>query len=310
MAIMANACASKGEKEDLGGGLFNSVDSDIIVMRAGDKDPIISQNSRMKWLDIKKSEKDEIRRMQILLATGDSLEAEREARKFLQGKPGDIEATLVLASSLAQSRQYELADYFAQTLEKFPQVKPNALNIRGLAVLLGATREQDFRKAQDIFLQAHKGNPKQIAAGLNLGALYLETGNANGALGIYQETSVRCSKCTEALMGYGIAALRAYKFKDAENAFNEVIGRSKRNGAALYHLGLVYLKGSNNKVKAEATLKRVLQEDVAASTELKQRAQLILKQLKGESTDTSDGFLDVNFGGDDRTEDILTGTAK
>jgi hypothetical protein len=264
----------------------------------------------MKWLELKKTEKNEIRKMHAMLATGGSLDAEREARNYLQAKPGDIDGILVLASALAQSRQYELADYYAQLLEKNPQTKAHALNIRGLALLLNADSEVEYRAAQNELLAAHKANSRQIAAGLNLGTLYLEIGNASAATGIFQETSVRCSKCQPALLGYGIASLRSQKYKDAESAFEELLGKNKNDAMATYHLALTYLLGSKNKTKAEATLKRLLQDDTQGSSDLRQRAQVVLKKIKGDKDEGTDSFLDSNFGGDDKTEEILTGNGK
>jgi thioredoxin-like negative regulator of GroEL len=303
-------CNSTGNKEDLGGGLFSSVEGEIVVMRAGDKDPVISQFPRMKWLELKKTEKGPIRKMQAMLATGASLDAEREARSYLQGNPGDIDGILVLASALAQSRQYELADYYAELLEKNPETKAHGLNIKGLATLIGASSAADYRTAQNELISAHKANPKQIAAGLNLGALYLEIGNANAAVGIYQETSVRCSKCQPALLGYGIASLRSQKYKDAETALTDILIKNKNDGMANYHLALVYLLGQKNKSKAETVLKRLLQDETQGSSELRQRAQAILKKIKGDKDLTDDGFLDANLGGDEKTEEILTGHGK
>lgn len=305
--IFLTNCSGTSDKSDLGGGVFTGIDPAIVVMRTADKDALMSRHSRTKWIELKKTSKGEISKMHAMLATGAAIDAERSARNYLQTKPGDLDTLLVLATALTQSRQFELAEYYTAMLDKKSETKAHALNIRGLALLTNANTEADYRAAQGALLASHKADRQQIAAGMNLGTLYLELGNPTEALGIFQETSQRCARCAAAVLGYGVAALRIKKYKDAESAFNEVLKKNANNYQAIYYLALTQFYGGKNKVKAENTVKRILQSEAQGTSEIRQKAQMLVKYIRGEGTEPDDGVLDTSFGGDDKTENILTG---
>ncbi|MEZ4741444.1 MAG: hypothetical protein R3B45_03210 [Bdellovibrionota bacterium] len=304
-----SACSTQN-KEQLGGGLFNSVDDNIVIIKAGSQYSTISPYSRQKWLDIQKSEKNELKKIQGLLALGKSLEAERKVRKYLAANPNQPEAILTLASSLAQSRQYDLAAYYASIIENHPKLSSHALNIIGLSRVANARSVREYKLAEQTFVKAINSNKKEIAAGLNLGQLYLEIGNSNAAVSTFRTTSIRCAKCQPALLGYGISSLRLSKFKNAEDALKDIIDRDTDDIPALYYLALVYQFGLKNNKKAETTLAKIADSDRPGYTDLRQRAQALMRKIKGEKQSTDDKFANKEIGGDARTEEVLTGESK
>jgi tetratricopeptide (TPR) repeat protein len=288
------ACTSLGRKnvnasEPVSGeGSTNtSSSSDVatqVVGQVAQNDAVFSRHDRDYWLGIRSNAKGPLTKARAALATGEADAAANLARSYLAKNPGNTDALIVLAGALAMSRKYELAAYYAGLVDKAQPGHPVALNIKGLATMLSPnSRATDLRLASEYFKASFSANDAQIAAGLNLGYLQLEQGDAAAALDTFKEVERRCQECMPSLMGVGVAANRVGKYDLARDSFQTVLDKKPNNGAALYHLALVYKKGYNDKKQAEKTLSKLLANQASGDAYMREKAQTVLREIKGQA---------------------------
>jgi tetratricopeptide (TPR) repeat protein len=282
LVSVAASCVTIGKQDVKNSNLFETTPDRIVVQRIDDPSPVLSPYGRNYWLDARGARDTSLKRIHALLATGEGLAAEKDARKYLISHPGDIEGMTALASALAQSGQYDLAAYYARIVASKLPDNPHSLNIQGLALLVNGGRIDELKRAESLFQRAFDSSQAEVAAGLNLGWLYLELGNPANALKVFEQVQSRCLDCTAALMGYGIASKRVGNFDESRVAFERVLKKKKDDSEALYHLGLVYRDGLNNKLKAEEMLKRVLASNTG-NAGIKEKASTVLGTLRGEN---------------------------
>lgn len=255
-----------------------------VVQQQGQKEPVVASQSRSYWLDMRQA-KAVLPRIDGALATGESQAAVDLARGYLAKHPGDAHAMTVLAAALALSRNYDLAAYYASVVERQHPGDAVALNIKGLAMMLQPkARASDYLRAADYFQRAMDADQSQIAPGLNLGGLQLEMGNAQAAALTFAKTAARCGGCTAANMGLGIAQERLKKHDAAVASFNAILGKSPNHAGALYNLALVYKNGYNDSKLAEKYLDQLLRKAKTRDPRLKDRAQTVLRSIKGEAS--------------------------
>ncbi|MEZ4741636.1 MAG: tetratricopeptide repeat protein [Bdellovibrionota bacterium] len=284
VAYLTSCTTTSGSQNsnDISNDIFDTTTEKVVIQKVGEKDPVVSPHDRNHWLKLRSTNDLSIKKIYGLIATNESLAAERAARKFLEKNPGSVEGLTALATALAISGQYDLAAYYSKLLTKKLPDNPHSFNIKGLAVLNSATRMEDYRKAESYFQRAFESSKAEIAAGLNLGQLYLELGNSNTALEIFASTSERCHSCIPAQMGYGIAAKRMGKSSEALAAFKNVIKDDKEFAPAWYHMALVYKNSLSDQKKAEESLKQVLSMQTADNS-IKDLAHTLLRSIKAEN---------------------------
>jgi tetratricopeptide (TPR) repeat protein len=304
-AIQLSSCATTGNDKIEGlesKNIFAAKADQVVVQKIGKKKPVISPYGSSHWIKNRESKSMTIQTIQGMLATNEALGAERLARKYLAKNPGDIEGLTALSSALAMSKQYDLAAYYAKLISKKLPENPHSLNIQGLAALMGAKRIEEFKRAERLFQRSFDSSDSEIAAGLNLGNLYLELGNSQAALKIFQTTEKRCSDCVPSLMGHGIAARRLGKNEEALVAFNKLLDQEEEHAPALYHKALVYRDGYHDNKKAEESLRVLLESPTIASVQ-KRQAHALLRSIRAlnprnqavadESTDKSGSLLSL-----------------
>lgn len=312
VAVLSGACSTFGAKgpgadDD---GLAAGAGQSTVVIQAGQSDPVVASHDRRYWLDLRQK-KDVQARLRGALATGEGEAAVQLAKARLAKHPGDPEATAELAAALVLTRNYELAAYYASQLDRLQPGNPIARNIRGLATMLGSkARMADFRRAEADFQQAFDADATQIAPGLNLGNLQLELGNAGGASQTFARVVERCGQCTPGLMGLGIALSRSQQWPKAEAAFQSVLARNPKHAAALYNLALVYKNGYHNKDKAEKCLFALLNDSRTKNVALRERAQVVLRIMKGEASQEERTAVADDETGKGDAEVLMTGAAK
>lgn len=280
LALSASACATfrnKGSAEEKAPGA-------VVVTQVSRTEPLLSGHNNQYWMDLRQSKK-LMPKLQGALATGETDAAIQLARTYLSKRPGDAQGLTMLASALAMNRNYELADYYAMLAERAQPGNGAALNIRGLAQMLGSNRKvADYQKAQDYFRQAFEADASQVAAGLNSGALALEFGNPEAAATTYQAVVNRCDRCVSGLMGMGIAFSRIGKKGEAVSAFNEVLAKKTNHPQALYNLAVVYKNGYNDSKQAEKYLFALLNDSRTKDVALREKAHTVLRMIKGEAS--------------------------
>jgi tetratricopeptide (TPR) repeat protein len=304
-SFTASGCITGTEKNAAEKDIFETTTEKVVVQRIDSKDPILSPFGKNHWMDARGATAVSIKRIHALLATGESLPAERDARKYLVMHPGDVEGLTALSSALAQSGQYDLAAYYAKLVAAKLPDNPHSLNIQGLAILIGATRIDEFRRAESLFQRAFDGSESEVAAGLNLGDLYLELGNSDSAAKIFSTARTRCHNCIPALMGFGIASRRTGRYSDALEAFNKVVSANKLEVEALYHIALVYRDGLNDRKKAEETLRTLIATNTERAS-VKERAYTVLRAMLSETPHADTAIAESDAKKSDPTEGEAT----
>lgn len=290
LLTLSLACVTWSRGEKSAEGASGGAAGESVVSQIGDKGATISRRSRSYWLSQRDS-KDLMARTKGALATGDADAAESFARAYLAKHPGDAEGFAMLASALMLGRKYELAAYYAAEADRLQPGKSRILNIKGLANALGTQRTiHDYQGSLALFKQAFESDERNIAAGLNLGSLYLEMGNPTAAAEVYAKVSERCGQCVPAQMGLGVSLARTKRYSDSVQAFDLVLKRVPNHSGALYHLAVVYKNGLKNPKKAEGYLYAILQSKGERNAAVRERANTLLRAIKGEA-DPSDRVL-------------------
>ena len=177
-----------------------------------------------------------------------------------------------------------MAAYYAKQLERRSPGHPGALNIRGLAILLTPNnRVKDFQHAATLFREAF-ASEEEIAAGMNLGHLALELGDAAEAKDVFAEVRRRCNECNAGVLGYGIASSRLRDFEGARKALQTILAKSPSHSRALFHLAIIERNGFNNNKMASEHLEKLLASSSKRNLDLKERAQTVLRVINGEAT--------------------------
>lgn len=273
-------CVTSGQKSEL---QTSSGKPAVVVTQPGLSAPVISSFDKNRWLQIRDNSTNEVSRLYAMLATGDSDSAVSHARAFLAKNPGNLDGLNVLAAGLVLGRNWQLAGYYAGMIEKRSPGSGEALNIRGLAAMLTANNTHaDFIRAAELLQKAHDSSENQIAAGLNLGHLQLEMGNAQAALAVFQTVVNRCDECSPALVGQGVAASRTRNWDIARGSFEKVIKQNPKHFEARFHLAMVMRNGFNDKKGAEDILAKILNDPANDNRWVKERASSALRKMRGE----------------------------
>jgi tetratricopeptide (TPR) repeat protein len=305
LLIGQSSCKTNNE---LGGGIFASSLGNRVVRFSAAKDPLISPYQRPQWIDLKtKSKEGDHQRMIAMLSLGEDLDAEREARKSLLRKPGDLEVFKVLAVSLALSSQYQLAAYYADIILAKDSKNSLALNLKGIAKAAEATTVKDFQEAEKYFLAALNSDSKEVAAGLNLGQLYLDVSRTGPAFEVFKKTSQRCSRCQAAVLGFGVAASRSGKKQEALSAFQEVLKVTENHVEAKYHLAMLYKNNFRNNRLAKSHLDDIIKTPaLRREDDVRRRATFQVSMLEGKM-DKREVYSEPGYLLDPSAETILTG---
>ena len=242
---------------------------------------MVSKLGRSHWIQVRKTSKRAEKKLYAALGASEFSAAITESRNYLGKHPKNIHGMTVLASALAMSGQFQLAEYYANLMEKFHGSSPTTKNIKGLAILRRpGLKIEDFRRSIAYFRAAVDMNSKEIAGGLNLGHLYLKMGQASKARAIFKQTSLRCDGCTVAEMGRGTALVRMRKFMSAKRVFDEIISDHPNYLEAHYRLALVEINRKNKDVdSAKAHLSKILDSPKNERLDLKRKANVLLRRI-------------------------------
>jgi tetratricopeptide (TPR) repeat protein len=272
----------------------------VMVFQAGESRPAFSPKDRKYWVNLRNNSKPSAKKLFATLATGDFETAEADARNFLSKNPKDESALSVLALSLAMQKKYQLALFYTNLISTYNPESQNLNNIRGLAMVMSTRGSMaDYQGAARYFSEAFQSSSTEIAAGFNLGNLYLELGNAKAAADTFNELKGRCDKCSESYVGAGIAYSRLRDFNSAKDNFEFVISKNPNHGQALYRLALIAQQNGNDKAKASEYLQRLLAK--SNDIEIRQRAQSLLRRVESDTPNNEN--MDVPVIAEEKTEE-------
>jgi tetratricopeptide (TPR) repeat protein len=305
LAAAASGCTTLGRES----GDVNSAVSGTVVSQSGSRNPVIAGKDRGYWLEMR--QKKDLRARTIgSMATGEAQAAVGLAKAQLAKNPGNPDALNQLAAALALTKNYDLASYYASLADKVRPGNAETLNIRGLAAMLTpSARMHDFRNAAVFFQQAMDADQKQIAAGLNLGNLYLELGNSASAESVFAQVATRCGNCNAGLLGLGVAQRRVGKYEAALASFQTVLKKQPSNSAALFNIALVYNNGLNNRKEAEAALNKLLASKSVTDFAVRKKAHIVLRRIKGDA-DVSERMADAPAADDGSDAELLMSSSE
>jgi tetratricopeptide (TPR) repeat protein len=264
----------------------------------------VAIGDRKMWLDMRTKAGSAQEELELLFATGDWQQMEAQARQLLRTNPRDRTGLSILAIALSMQGKATLADYYADLFSNYHGRSSTMLNIKALSRLVSPHQsEQTYEEIAVMFQEAFYMNPSEIAAGLNLGFLHLETARADAAVQVFAETVNRCGQCTPANLGLGIAKQRTGDMNAAMGHFEQVLSQDDRNVAALYRLSLLSYYHKKD-LSASRNYMRRLFRHVDRTSMLGVRAEAFMRTIdqmeseeyeKVEAKSGSNEYYDTRF---------------
>ena len=278
---------------------------DPVVVRAGAEDAVIAKIDRESWIQLRKAETDEERKLYTALGTRDWPVAEEDARGYLLKHPKNRTALSVLSTAEAMQFNFSLALYYARLVQKY--YGDNAADVENFAGLsrmhVSRPAHSDFIAAQRHFENAFDGGAGQIAAGFNLGHLDLIMGNAAAAEGVFGSLRHKCDNCVDAQIGLGLAYNKQRKYEKAKETFLAVLDRNPHHPVALYRLALIEKNGFNHPGEAMDYLKKILADNTNDGLDIKRQANNLLNTM--QAAEVGNQMTAQSAKGDDDPEDKL-----
>jgi tetratricopeptide (TPR) repeat protein len=252
----------------------------VVVMQSGHSKPIMTSMSRSSFVSIHNQSKDPLVKMQASMAAGETKTAITEAKNHLLNHPRNAAALNVLIAAYSLDKKYQLSLMYAQIFESFHRPSALSLNAHGLALLNQPNLTiLDYRRAVKFFEKSFAEGSNEVAAGLNLGSVYLELGDSEKAQDTFETVRGRCNDCHPALMGAAVASTRNRKFSQAKNILSIILKSNPKDAEALYRLAIVQQNGFDDIKGAKKSLKSLLKVEQGTST-LARQAHVYLKRLE------------------------------
>ncbi|NRA63643.1 MAG: hypothetical protein HRU19_04125 [Pseudobacteriovorax sp.] len=279
LVVTTAACQTTTSKKSS----FDSNKKASVNVHQTNGNDVLTELDRDTWVQIRNESKSEHKKLYAGLGAREWDVAIADARAYLENHPGDFVALKVLSTALAMKQNFALANYYAQMIEKRYPGQASTYNIQGLATLNkpGASY-QDFQLAAQHFERSFETDSSQVASGLNLGHLHLESGNARSAKDVFRVVGSRCGGCNAAKYGYGLAASRLKEFEVAKRAFKDILDNDSDNLQAKYNMALVETFGFKEKRKAIAILAEVLETKDEKNLEIKRQANFLKRRLEAQ----------------------------
>lgn len=285
VAACATKTAPKPDSTPVSGesGISRST-GELIMIQSGGRAPVISKSGTNFWVEQKDSEGLSSGKLSGLLVSGDWQAGISEARKLLEQKPGDEGLLTALGAAYAAGRNYEMAAYYANLVLKSEPGNSDAMNLVGLRIMMSSSnRRSDYDDAMAWFRKAMDSDGSHVAAGLNMGYLQLDLGDAGGAMETFAQASGRCQRCFDAQYGYGVAAARTASWANAKSSFEAILAAEPGRAEALYQLAIVYRNGLNNDKEAMKLLQDLVNDAdgrFKSAGDVKRVANVTLRRLK------------------------------
>jgi len=197
----------------------------------------------------------------LQMAAGNNEASLQTARKILVYDPNSLVAYRLLARVYLKQRKYSTVHLVKELTvpisKKLGKKDAALLNIQGLAFI----GQRDYPKAILTFSEATKLDPSLFSAQMNLGLLALKYYDYKRALVALSKAAQIRPTNRAALLSYALALRANKKYKLAEKIYTQKLLKYKRNDpAALFNLGLLYLRFLKKPRKAKATIRRFIGE--------------------------------------------------
>ncbi len=204
----------------------------------------------------------------LQLGAGNHESALQTARKILVFDPNSLLAYRLLARVYLTQRKYNIVHLVKELTipitKKTGKKDAGLLNIQGLAFI----GQKDYPKAILTFSEATKVDPSLFSAQMNLGLLALKYYDYNRALTALQQAARLRPRNRKALISYALALRANRKYQLAEKIYtNHLLKQNRHDSAALFNLGLLYLRFLKKPKKAKTMLRRFIGEESARISE-------------------------------------------
>lgn len=272
--------ASKGaDGFTIGDMISEPIRTDNITQQIGNKVLILSRVGQKEWMQISGSADSGDRKVWASLAIGEWDVAAAQAKEALSRNSADPQLLSILVASLLYGRKIDLALYYLDVFETLYPKRNEIFNYKGLSIIMKPNpRVSDLKKAENFFKRAFNTDPDPIAAGLNLGYLYLEQGNAREANRVFATLLQRSYEYLPIQMGYGISYCRMGQYDRAKEVFEKILAKKSNYPIAMYYQSLVHWKGYKNVAAAKDLLQKLMTEN--RDPVIQEKAQKILEKLK------------------------------
>ncbi len=305
LVVSFSACTTTGSKS---ASLSSAKSQEPILGQVGSSKFVLSSLDRKHWVQLRKSTTNQSEKLYATLAAGAWEAAEAEARNYLLKNPRNEQALTVLVIATSMQKKHPLAAYYAGLIETYHRPSSESLNARALATVTAPKADiNDFQNAVQLFHQAFYETNTEIAAGLNLGRLYLELGDAQGASEIFAETRQRCKDCLPSLVGHGIANSRLRKLSKAKTIFHLVLKINPHHPQALYRLALIAKEDKQIK-QAKRYLDLVMIHAKSSNYIIAKKAEELVRTLDSQSDISniaSDSSSEKKQGNSSQQDDLL-----
>lgn len=194
--------------------------------------------------------------LSVLDAAGRTKEAGDKIRKFLKDNPKETRAAFLLAIHSLRTGNRELAEYFFGKLEKDPSFPWKSMLYNNLGML--ALKDGDRYRAISMFEKAANSKPPIAAPHVNLGSLYLRSGNYKEAEKAFFLAVKLDEDFEDAVLGWGSALEALGQFEKAQAAYADFLSRHPDALSVIYNNAILLGNRLNRKQEAaELMLKYV-----------------------------------------------------
>lgn len=192
--------------------------------------------------------------LSTLDAAGRAKEAGEKIRKYLKDHPKETRAAFILAVHSLRTGNRELAEYFFARLEKdetFPW-KSMLYNNQGMLAL----KDGDRYRAIAFFEKAAAAKPPIAAPHVNLGSLYLRSGNYADAEKAFFLATKLDEDFEDAFLGWGGALEGLGQFDKAHQVYADFLGGHPDAMSVAYNDAILLGNRLNRKTEAAELLVR------------------------------------------------------
>jgi TolA-binding protein len=187
-----------------------------------------------------------------------SQEVEKRLTAFMAENPKDLRAQFIFANHSWRTGNREMARFFYSKLEKEPEFEWRSLLLNQYGTI--ALEEKRPVVAADWFEKAMESQPQYAPVFVNLGSMYLESGNYRDAEVLFLRATKMDSAWEDAAVGLGSALEGQGKFQEAAETYAEFLSDNSDALQALYNHALILGNRLNQRVKASQLMLQYLQK--------------------------------------------------
>ncbi len=193
---------------------------------------------------------------EFLTATGQFVQAEKEALAVMHVDEKNAGAMLVLARAYYAEKKFELSRFAAENARDVDPQNAEAYHQLGVLFL----QKNQHAQALTAFRKATELRPDAYASQINLSELLTEAGDFDGALVAAEAALAFVPEAENARLVHANALRGVGRFRDAESEYRKLLDKNPRASAAVYNLGILYLDAEIDGLELDARLQKAIDE--------------------------------------------------